>query len=159
MKNYKKMSYPKIWVSNSCGQLFFFELVPKDEDGGIEEWWENNDIDDVVGNNHNSCEWGEYESTKNIKTPEGGWVTEETDDVCKNCEEPDDDEEEEAEEEEISITMSKPKTEAEFIKEWKDWDSKRLFKFNYTDEQYKKYYKSYLEKFSEVEQKEEDNDK
>ena len=84
MKNYKKMSYPKIWVSNSCGKLFFFELVPKDEDGGIEEWWDNNDIDHVVGNNHNSCEWGEYESTKNIKTPEGGWVTEETDDEEDN---------------------------------------------------------------------------
>jgi hypothetical protein len=43
--------------------------------------------------------------------------------------------------------MSKPKTEEEFITEWKDWASNRQFKFNYTDEQFKLYYKLYLEKF------------
>ena len=68
-----------IWVSNSCGQLFIFKDVPI-EDGDIDGWWDANEIDDVVGNNLNSCEWGEYESTKTIRTPRGGWAVEETDD-------------------------------------------------------------------------------
>ena len=86
-------TFAKIWVSNSCGQLFIFEDVPI-EDGDIDGWWDTNDIDDVVRNNFNSCEWGEYESTENIKTPEGGWaVDEDSDDEedeeeeCAICEE------------------------------------------------------------------------
>ena len=62
-----------IWVSNSCGQLFIFNGLPKgiDVEG---EWWPANDIDHVVGNNYNSCDWGELagEITR-IETPAGGW--------------------------------------------------------------------------------------
>lgn len=75
-----------IWVSNSCGQLFIFNDVPKDADDGwdICDWWEANDIDHVVGNNKNSCDWGEFggEITR-IETPAGGWEAEESDEQKK----------------------------------------------------------------------------
>ena len=69
--------FKKIWVSNSCGTIFFFENVPKNHDGcGIDYWWSDNDIDQIVQNNLNSCDWGEYDDTATIQTPTDGWVVE-----------------------------------------------------------------------------------
>lgn len=68
-------TFPKIWISNACGKLFFFKDVPKDEDDDtdINCWFNNNHIEDIVDNNFNSCDWGEYEETQEIETPAGGW--------------------------------------------------------------------------------------
>ena len=95
-------TYQKIWVSNSCGEIFIFKDVPKDEDDEyVEGWWFNNNISNVVGNNYTSCEWGEYISTKNIKTPKGGWAVEEdSDDDDFDIDSDDDNSDEEEEEEE-----------------------------------------------------------
>ena len=73
-------TYPKIWISNSCGKLFFFKDVPKEDNGDINEWFNCNDIDEIVDNNFSSCDWGEYETTKKIKTPKRGWKVEEESD-------------------------------------------------------------------------------
>ena len=92
-------TFAKIWVSNSCGQLFIFKNVPYDgevdspfEDKVIEGWWDANDIDDVVEQEYSCCEWGEYESTKTIRTPRGGWeVEEDSDDDDEDSDDDDDD--------------------------------------------------------------------
>ena len=50
-----------IWVANGCGTLFSFEKVPIDENEEVcGDWWDANDIDQIVGNNQGSCEWGEF---------------------------------------------------------------------------------------------------
>lgn len=73
-------TYPKIWISNSCGKLFFFKDVPKEDNGDINEWFNCNDIEEIVDNNFSSCDWGEYETTKKIRTPKRGWKVEEESD-------------------------------------------------------------------------------
>ena len=80
-----------IWVSNSNGSLFIFKDVHT-EDGDIcSNWWEANDIDNIVGVTQDNCSWGELSgSIKQIETPAEGW----------KLEEEDEDEEEEEEEEE-----------------------------------------------------------
>ena len=62
------------------------------EDGDIcSNWWEANDIDNIVGVTQDNCSWGELSgSIKQIETPAEGW----------KLEEEDEDEEEEEEEEE-----------------------------------------------------------
>ena len=95
--------FAKIWVSDSCGQLFIFKNVPYDgkedspfEDKGIEGWWDANNIDDVVDQEYSGCEWGEYESTKTIRTPKGGWeVEEDSDDEDSDDEDSDSDDDSE----------------------------------------------------------------
>merc|ERR1712070_205983 len=70
-----------IWVSNSCGKLFIFNNVPKPSDlpfweNYVSYFWEKNNISRVVGNNYNSCDWGEFQGEADIthiKTPLGGW--------------------------------------------------------------------------------------
>jgi len=49
-----------IWVTNARGTLFVFKDI-------------TNIIDKVVGDNINSCQWGELQQIKRIETPEGGW--------------------------------------------------------------------------------------
>ena len=70
-----------IWVSNSCGKLFIFNNVPTPFDlpfweNAVSDFWDKNNISRVVGNNYNSCDWGEFKGEADIthiKTPLGGW--------------------------------------------------------------------------------------
>ena len=70
-----------IWVSNSCGKLFIFNNVPNPSDlpfweNAVSDFWDKNNISRVVGNNYNSCDWGEFKGEADIthiKTPLGGW--------------------------------------------------------------------------------------
>jgi len=65
--------FNKIWISNSCGAIYLFENVPtdKDDDNDISEWFESNQLDDIVGNNFNSCLWGEL--TQPIQEMKNEW--------------------------------------------------------------------------------------
>ena len=80
-----------IWVSNSCGKLFIFNNVPKPSDlpfweNYVSYFWEKNNISRVVGNNYNSCDWGEFQGEADIthiKTPLGGWKEDYTEEKKK----------------------------------------------------------------------------
>ena len=65
-----------IYISNGCGQLFFFQNVPTDD---VEGWFEANDIHFCVRNNFSSCEWGVLDEAKGhmIHTPAEGWQNDE----------------------------------------------------------------------------------
>ena len=63
-----------IFINNACGQLFFFKNVWI-MGGGIDDWFDANDIEDVVENNLGSCDWGcQKAPQKTIDEPEGGWL-------------------------------------------------------------------------------------
>jgi len=66
-----------VFINNACGRIFFFKNVLI-VDGGIEDWFDDNDIEDVVDNNLGSCDWGVVDEIIHFNEPDGGWLREES---------------------------------------------------------------------------------
>jgi len=69
------MSKPNFYIVNGCGELFLFQDVPEDID--FEEWFEYNDIQDIVMDSINDCSYGLLTHKSIIDKPQKGWITSE----------------------------------------------------------------------------------
>ena len=64
---------PNFYIVNGCGEMFLFKDVPENVD--FEEWFEYNDIKDIVMDSCSDCSYGFLSNQSLIDKPQNGWIT------------------------------------------------------------------------------------